>query len=293
MLKDYGKPVLTSEDNSAYKPTIRFVLENTENKNESGSIKMVFKCSTNSEIIKGLLESGKAYFGIKIRNSMHSKFYCLEYGKDIYEINISRDLLSKHDTIRCTAYALSTYSYHYGYNQELNSLYDESLEFDFNANEIMAESNEELINYHEGDPYIRVAKDSNLEGKGIEFHTGSNVIQIKVGDSLMQAYQKLQVPSNKVNPKSIINSLLAFNAIFYTLLVAVTCDDFEEKRGTELFKAMESGFEDPSGKTLGEVIAELRSGADHDIDTLVNIAQKMVNNSVENSFVKAAEEVNK
>lgn len=293
MLKDYGKPVLTNEINSAYKPTVRFVLENVDNKNASGCIKMIFKCSTNSETLKSLMNSGKAYFGIKIRNSMHSKFYCLAYGEDSYEIKISRDLLSRHDTIKCTAYILSSYPYHYVFNNELNSLYDENLEFDFNANEIMAESNEENIVYHEGDPYIRITKDSNREGKGIEFHTGSNVVQIKVGDTMMQAYQKLQIESNKVNPKFLINSLLAYNAIFYTLLAAATCNDFGSMKQSELFKAMESGYESPSGKTLGEFIEELRADDDFNIDALVEVAQAMVKNNVENSFIETAEEVNK
>lgn len=284
MLKYYSKPVLTSDDNSAYKEGL-FDLEIVDNKVEEQFVKLVIQLNLKSTIVRELLDKNIAQLGIKTRTNLLTKYENVINYDDTIEIFVEKNKLERMDVISCVAYIVSNNEYLYKWNEELKDIYEKDYEFEFHQNEILAESTEDKLNYSaSGKPFISLCHVPAQSNNGLLFSVDTpNMIQVKIGTELNEAYTKLRNDDKKVSVKGILDSFTAFNSILYALTKTILSDNPEEFKDREWYKALDYCFNDSKYQDFDSFIASMVESKD--LDEIYRISQSILNNQVEVKIV--------
>ncbi len=282
MLKRYSIPVLTNEENSAYKDEYKFNIEIVEQRTTKEDAIICLKANMNSNVLSSFLNDSNAKFGIRVSTNLHTTFNEYSNIADVVEIKIPASQLERIDKIKLVAYILTANEMNYDWNSELKDYYDPSYKFELSSNEILAESNEEITNYKEaGSSFISICKATEQSNKGLLFSIAKeNMIQVKVGDEYNEAFNKLQSEEKKVCVKDIMNSFLAFNSILYALNKMIMEDEpISRYAETVWYKALDYNFEDSKYDDVEAFITAMQEKSD--IDEIMRVAQSIMNNQLE------------
>lgn len=284
MLKYYSKPVLTSDDNSAYKDGL-FDLEIIDNKVEDDVLKLVIVLNLKSQIVRSLVENNIAMIGIKTRTNLFTKFESVLNLDEKIEIIVEKNKLERMDVISCVAYIISNEEYLYQWNGELKDIYDNDYVFEFHKNEIFAESTEDKLNYSaSGKPFISLCHVPAQSNKGLLFSVDTpNMIQVKIGTELNEAYTKLRNDDKKVSVKGILDSFTAFNSILYALTKIILSDNPLEFKDKEWYKSLDYCFSDSKYQDFESFISSMVESKD--LDEIYRVTQTILNNQVEVKIV--------
>lgn len=282
MLKRYSIPVLTSEDNSAYKDEFRFDISIIDQRTTKEAAILTIKVDMNSNTLNNYLQTTKAKFGLRISSNLNTFFN--EYSSIIepIEVSIPSNQLERVDKIKVVGYILTNGKMVYNWNEELKDYFEKSFNFELSPNEILGESNEEITNYREsGSSFISICKASEQSNKGLLFSIAKeNMIQVKVGDEFNEAFNKLQSEEKKVCVKDVMNSFLAFNSILYAINKMVMENEPLSNYSEAIwFKALDYNFDDSKYDDFESFILAMQEKSD--IDEIVRIAQTIMNNQLE------------
>lgn len=287
MLKHYSKPVLTPEENSSYKKEYTFKLSVLDSCVENETVQIIFSAELNSSVIRTLLEKKEASFGIKITTEIKSYYFEFDINTNPMVVNLKKAELLRIDKIKCRAYVIAEQEIDYLWNNELKDYYEKEYVFHFNKKQVMAESDEEKLDYKsKAESFIKLCKADFQEGKGMFFSVdGANVIQIKVGPQLLENYSKLQSNEKKFVVKDIMNSFMALTSITYALLRIITdgSDKLSNYKEKEWFKALSSSYSDDKYESLEDFINTMIDVID--INEIYRISQKILNNQVEMKII--------
>ncbi len=280
MLKRYSKPILTNGSNSAYVEESFYKIIILHNEIKNGVVQIVIRFELNSKVINQLLTDDKAAVGLKVTTNYRVFYYKnIDYNSDfIIELEIND--LERYDSIKITSYITAKEKIEYRWNEELKKIYTKEYSFVFNESEILAESNEEKLEYKlSGDPFIKIQRSDELSNSGIKFDVEKNLIYIKVGTEYNNAYWKLQADGAKVCCKDILNTNLAFNAILYSLLKVISDDNPSSYYENKWFKALNYSFEVDGYADLQEFIEDMHNKID--INRIYEVVQRMIGNQLE------------
>lgn len=279
MIRKYPKPILCNEfvETSLYKEGFDFVLilKDDEQKVNGDNVELFFEAKLNSPVLEQFIQSGKANAFYKIQTSHDSKM-CKFNIYDIATHKLNRNVLSRIDKIQVTLYLVATDDIVLVNDEEL---IDEvgGFDFHFKKGDLLAISNTETINYSlSGNSFINISLAQSQENKGLLFSSlNKQVIQIKVGPSLNEAYAVLQ---QKKDIKEVLNPFLAFTAILYAIEKAIfdTDNSYKDK---DWYKIIEQSFDSEKYDTLDEFIESMRDVFDADV--VFDEIQKILNNSLE------------
>ena len=279
MIRKYPKPILCNEfaETSLYKAGFDFslILKDDEQKVNGDNVELLFDAELKSPVLEQLIQSDKADAFYKIQTSHDSKMCKF----DIYNTathNLNRNVLARIDKIQITLYLVAS--------SDITLVNDEELidevkdfEFHFKKGDLLAVSNTETINYSlSGNSFINISLAQSQENKGLLFSSlNKQVIQIKVGPSLNDAYAVLQ---QKKDIKEVLNPFLAFTAILYAIEKAIfdTDNSYKDK---DWYKIVEQSYESEKYDTLDDFIESMRDVFDADI--VFEEIQKILNNSLE------------
>lgn len=282
MLKRYSIPVLTNDDNSAYKEDCKFEISIVDQQTTKTDASISISVKMNSKLLNEYLSTSKAKFGLRISTNLNTCFKEYPSISDIIELKIPVDKLERIDKIKVIGYILTTEKMTYIWNDELKDIYDKSFEFELLQNEILGESNEEITNYREsGSSFIKICRATEQSNKGLLFSIASeNMIQIKVGDEYNESFNKLQSEEKKVCVKDIMNSFLAFNSILYAINKMVMEEDHISKYSESLwFKALDYNFDDEKYDDFESFIEAMKDKSD--IDEIMRVSQCIMKNQLE------------
>ncbi|MBP5444820.1 MAG: hypothetical protein J6Y28_01485 [Acholeplasmatales bacterium] len=282
MLKRYSIPVLTSEENSAYRDNYKFDISIVDQRTTKEFAVISVKVDMNSETLNNYLNSLSAKIGLRISTNLHTFFNEYSGISEDLEVKIPVTQLERIDKIKIVGYILTSKKVIYDWNEELKEIYEQSYKFELLPNEILGESNEEITNYREaGSSFISICKASDQSNKGLLFSIAKeNMIQVKVGDEYNESFNKLQSEEKKVCVKDIMNSFLAFNSILYAINKMVMEDEPIDKYSKNVwFKALDYNFDDPKYDDFESFITAMQDKCD--VDEIMRIAQAIMNNQLE------------
>ncbi len=282
MLKRYSIPVLTSEENSAYKENFKFDISIVDQRTTKEHAIINIKVDMNSNTLSKLLNDSSAKFGLRVSTNLNTFFTEYSSISEVIELQIPSSQLERVDKIKIVAYILTAKKLTYDWNEELKEYFEKDFSFDLLPNEILGESNEELTNYKEsGSSFISICKATEQSNKGLLFSIAKeNMIQVKVGDEYNEAFNKLQIEEKKVCVKDIMNSFLAFNSILYAInKMVMENEPITRYSETIWFKALDYNFEDTKYDDFESFIVSMQEKSD--IDEIMRIAQTIMNNQLE------------
>ncbi|MGN1295424.1 MAG: hypothetical protein ACI4U5_03360 [Bacilli bacterium] len=286
MLKNYSKPVLTNELNSSYKDCYCFTISINEAKVDSGTVKIRISNELNSEVLTKYISDGIAYLGVRIISNFRSKFIKFESLQQEYYVDVDIGDLNPIDTIKCVAYIYTKTNITYPWNKELKDYYDDGMEFLYNNNEVLAESNEERVEFSSSaEPFISLKASDERDNKGLLFDINSpNMITVKVGKKFNEAYKKLQSEDKRVCVKDILNSFLAFNSILYAITCLSMKDDISEDVEKEWYKSLDYCFDEKCYESLEDFIYMMHENIN--LDEIYRITQNILNNQLEYKVIE-------
>ena len=277
MVRKYPKPILCGGDTdfSFYRNNYLFTVSLNEHNIKNNTLNISFTPTLNSQFLWNLLNENKIKAFYKVETKKYS--YLSEFNFQENSVcQIDKNTLERVDNIKLTLMLIADTDFFF---TNCDELIDEvkNLNFNFRKNELMAISNTEILNYQlSGNAFINISLSKDQENKGLKFaSTNKEVIQIKVGSSLNEAYTQLQ---QKRDAKDILNPFLAFNAILYAIEKAIF--DTEKKyKESNWYSILEQAFDSDNYDSLEDFIEEMHEGFDADI--IFEEVQKMINNSLE------------
>ena len=224
MIRKYPKPVLCGDlaGASFYKDAYSYAISLLDCSVKSECIELVFSASLNSNYLIDLLSNNKATAYYKVQTNRYSVLLPFNIGETVYH-SLSKNILDRIDKIHLNLMIIANDDFTYSNSNELIAEVA-NLNFGFKKSELMAVSNIETLNYSlSGNPFINISLAESQEDKGLLFSSlNKEVIQIKVGKSLNEAYAKLQLNRDA---KDILNPFLAFSAILYSVEKAIYDED--------------------------------------------------------------------
>ena len=285
MNRTFSKPILcnNSGDFSFYLDTIDFSIEVIDNKIHQDTIEFVVRHNLTSKMLLDFLYTEKVKLFCKIKTSFCSKLFVVDYQLPQNSIFYDRNRCQRIDKIELSYYIIASENIQLKYNEELNSkLIDKEFEFTYKKGELLAISN--VIQQHyslQGTPFINIKHAPDQENKGLLFSTGKNVIDIKVGTRLNEAYTKLK---RKKEAQHILNAFLAFNSILYALLSMIN-ENVTDYENNEWYKCLEACFADEKYDDLKDFIDSMKDGDKIDINEIYRVCQSIIGNALERNII--------
>ena len=278
MIRKYPKPVLCGDlaGASLYKEIYSFELSlSDECTIKNDVVRLIFSAKLNSNYLHYLIKDKKAKPFYKIQTNRYSRLFECDINETIVH-DLNKSFLDRIDKIQISLMVVADTNIDYSNGDELIDV-AKDFSFFYKKGELMAISNIESLNYKlSGNPFINISLAETQEGKGLLFSSsGNEVIQIKVGRSLNDAYAKLQM---KRDVKDILNPFLAFTAILYALEKAIS-DDEQSYKEKDWYKILDQSFDSDTYDSLDDFIESMRDNFDADI--IFDVVQKMLNNSLE------------
>lgn len=285
-IKNYSKPILSTDNNSAYKDDYSFSINVVETKFIDENVSLNINFNLTSDLLKNLLNDKAALF-IKWKSDFNAGCLRINNINENFALIISKEKLERTDTLYITAFITSIGNIILENNGEWIERYESSDRFNYHDSELLAESNTERIDYKStGEPFVHIMTDPNGDGKGITFNaTLQNHIAINVGPNLKEAYTKLNIKSKKVYAGKIIDSFLVFNAIVYSIIYMVQQENLDSYKEKEWFKCVDHCFDEANYESLEDYINAMKE--DIDIASIYKVAQNMLHNAIEYNLVES------
>ncbi len=279
----YPYPVLTDEG-SSYKEDIVFEILYTKNTCSNEKISFEFEIKLNSLYLTELVQLEKVKVLLKAQSNIIIKTEELNIvnGKFWFELDTER--LQSNDTVFFQAYIVACEEIEIQYHNEFLEIYGADFSAKIRKNDVLALSNKEKLSYSTTNHnFIKFSVSNEQEGKGFRIEPEENYIKVVAGPKLNGAYGIIK-RNNQKELCAVFDSHLVFEVFVYALVIVVqNYDDYKEREWCRLFEQIfvqSSGYENMESFAI-DVLDEGRI----DMGQIYFIAQKMVNNQIENSLI--------
>ena len=284
-MNNYPYPVLTN-DQSAYKNS-RFEIICSDCQVKDGIVMISLSVELSSAFLSGLLEDGKAKAIVKINSDIFTKSSDITINQEKTNIQIACERFKTNDIISVTAFIVANDSFTYLWNDEIMDFYPQEMAISIRKYDVLAISNTEKFDYTVvNTDFIKISCSDEQEGKGISIKlTNDNFIEILVGTSLNHAYAATK-SDPKISP--IIGSHLVFEAFVLVLIEIIQGKDrYTEKEWYRLFSNL---LQATTGDEVDDMVKKVKD--DYiDMNQVFGYANSLTNNQIEQSLIKASEEV--
>ena len=281
-MNGYPYPVLTEVD-SAYKKGVNFSIEFLKYTCKEDKVKLSIGVELNSETLKKHISENNAELVIKAVTDIRSLLFHVKELCDNIEIEINSEDIRPNDTITLSAFVVAKENFEFAVSDEMEDYFGQNFSIFLKKGDVLAISNTEKLNYNTtSNDFIMIRGSSEMAGKGMKINLNDqNHINILVSPEFKRAYAKLTDPKISTT----LGSHMVFEAFVYALVeIAQEKEDHSNKEWYRLFsQALEV-----TGTNVDTFKVNAMDGRDVDMAYVFQVAQEMINNSLETSIINVS-----
>ena len=281
-MNGYPYPVLTELD-SAYSNSCRFAINFTKYGCQDDKLSLHIDVSLTADSLKEYINNGDAELVIKIVTDIRSMVFHFDALEDNLVIEVDAENIRANDVIKITAFIVTKKSFVLKSNDEIADYFGNDYSINMRKGDILAISNDEKLNYNtSNNDFIKITSSADRDGKGIKIRlSNDNHIEILVGTEFKRAYARAKKP--ELSP--ILNSHIIFETIVFTLIdIAQNKEDHSQKEWYRLFSQAYLA----TGETIESFRERARDEDYIDVSYVFEMAQLMINNSLETSIINVS-----
>jgi hypothetical protein len=251
----------------------------------NNSLNFLVNISTN--ILDSLtIPDGSFFYMVKITSE--TKTFIIKNDTNVLDYVLPLDEFLDNEKIIIKAFLISKTRLIINNNGSLISKYPKDIEFEFNANYVLGETNEYNFYFQRnGGSFFKIIEKSEISEDKISFSlSNSSHVYIYLDAELNFAFSKLNSKDNSLR-KFIVASIL-LPTLYYTFLQLTTCSEEQLSvySGYRWYKLLSYAVENSNfDEKLEHLLKRLRSEGNIDIDYLNSAIHKILNHSFSKEII--------